>query len=65
MHTFEILTPLMGSSFEDHFGNILPYICTSIDEGNNDLVLYSLLILKHAFRNTDPQHVSKIAKEKS
>lgn len=54
MHTFQILAPMMDSSFEKYFGEILPLICTSIDEGNNDLVLYSLQILMHAFRNSDP-----------
>lgn len=65
MRTFEILAPMMDTSFEKHFGEILPYVCSSIEESNNDLVLYSLQILKHAFRNTDPRLVSKIAQDKS
>jgi hypothetical protein len=42
MHTFEILAPMMNQTFENYFGDILPNICSSIDEGSNDLVLYSL-----------------------
>ena len=55
----------MQENFENYFGEILQYICQSTEEGNNDLILYSLQILKHAFKNEDPSKASKIAKQQS
>jgi hypothetical protein len=37
---------------------LIPFITSSIEENNNDLISYSLAVLKQAFRNTEPNMVS-------
>lgn len=44
---------LMEESHEKYLSNLGPYIQNSINEGNNDLLTYSLAILKQAFRYTE------------
>jgi hypothetical protein len=43
----------MQDEFENYMPNVINHIESSIKEANNDLLTYSLAILKHAFRNTD------------
>ena len=43
--------------------NIINHIESSINLANNDLLTYSLSILKYAFRHTDPGLTSNTAQE--
>jgi hypothetical protein len=48
-NTLSILAPLMEDQLENYLSQILPHIEQSVNENNNDLLLYSLAILKYAF----------------
>jgi hypothetical protein len=62
MKTFAELST-MADLLEQYLGQITSFIQNSINEGNNDLLTYSLAILKQAFRNSDPQMVSITAQQ--
>ena len=50
---------------DENFVNLLPYIEASITEGNNDMILYSLMILRYVFINTDPLQLSASTQDHS
>ena len=65
--TLSILAPLMEDQLENYLSQILPHIEQSVNENNNDLLLYSLAILKYAFSRkafsiTAQKESQKIAK---
>ena len=53
MKTLSVLAQIMQDDLDQYMPNIIGQIEQSIKEANNDLLTYSLAILKHAFRNTD------------
>ena len=66
-NTLSILAPLMEDQLENYLSQILPHIEQSVNENNNDLLLYSLAILKYAFSRktfsiTAQKESQKIAK---
>lgn len=45
---------VMEESHEKFLSLVIPYIQASISEANNDMIVYSLLILKEAFKYDEP-----------
>lgn len=64
MKTFAQLS-VMEESHEKFLRLVIPYIQASISEANNDMIVYSLQILKEAFKYDEPQKVSITAQEQS
>lgn len=62
MKTISVLAMVLPSNLESHLSSITPHIQCSIYEANNDLINFSLSILKQAFRQTDASQVSSTAK---
>lgn len=50
MKTFSTLAMIIPDEMEKSLGSIIEYMEKSMDEGNNDLILYSLQIMKYTFR---------------
>ena len=50
MKTFSTLAMIVPDEMEKSLGSIIEYMEKSMDEGNNDLILYSLQIMKYTFR---------------
>lgn len=50
MKTFSTLAMIVPDEMEKSMGSIIEYMEKSMDEGNNDLILYSLQIMKYTFR---------------
>ena len=73
MKTFSELSVLQGTasggigvnSIDQYLEEIVPFISKSIEENNNDLIFHSLAILKHVFRNTEPNMVSVTATQQA
>lgn len=64
MKTFVELAQ-MEESHEKYLASLAPYIQGSIAEGNNDMISYSLAILKQAFRYSEPDKISVTAQSGS
>jgi hypothetical protein len=59
MKTLSVLSMVMLDQLESHYAMYIPYIKGFAEEGNNDLITFSLQILKRAFYYTDdPTRVS-------
>ena len=57
MKTFAELAT-MQTDLEKYLPQLICHIQQSLTDGNNDLITYSLSILKQFFRNVDPSHIS-------
>lgn len=64
MKTFVELAQ-MEESHEKYLSSLAPHIQGSINEGNNDMISYSLAILKQAFRYTEAEKISVTAQNDS
>jgi len=64
MKTFAEIAVAMGKT-DDYLGDILVFIENSVNEGNNDLLINSLDILKQAFKHTSKERVSIVAQQES
>lgn len=58
MKALSIFAYVLPGGLEENLEKILPYIDASIEEGNNDMILHSLMTLRYAFRNEDPMELS-------
>ena len=58
MKTLSVLACILHQNLEEHLELIFPFIESSIRENNNDLITYSLNIMKYAFKNSDPLELS-------
>ena len=65
MKTFAEIAFHYRKSIDDFLGQILPYIEGSVSENSNDLIQNSLDILKQAFRHSNPNKVSEVAKSEA
>ena len=63
MKTLSVLSLIMKDQLEKHFSLIIPYIKSSTDENNNDMITYSLQILRQAFKEIESSKVSLTAKK--
>ena len=62
MKTLSVLAMIMMDQLENHIEKFIPHIQNSATEGNNDMMTYSLQILKKVFKSTeDPTNVSGTA----
>jgi hypothetical protein len=64
MKTFGELV-MMEESHERCLVSLAPFIQNTINEGNNDMITYSLAILKQAFRYSEPERISVTAQNDS
>jgi hypothetical protein len=64
MKTLSVLSMVMLDKLEQHYALYIQYIKEFPKEANNDLITFSLQILKRAFHNVDdPSRVSLTAQD--
>jgi hypothetical protein len=66
MKTLSTLSFILHNKLEEYLDAILGVVEDSIkNEKNNDLITYSLIILKYAFKNTEPTELSMVTQKRS